>query len=354
MAHGRFGWLNGIAAMAAFLFSASEALADVKVVSSILPVHSLVAGVMEGAGEPQLLVKGGASPHTYSLKPSEARVLADADIVFWVGQGLETFLKKPLESLSGNAQLVEIMGLEGAELLPLRAGATWDTHDHSHHGGHGGHDVHDGHEKDDHGHDDHGHDDHADAAHDEADHKDAGHADDEHADFDAHLWLDPHNANRIVRAAVRALGKADPSNQDLYQANGDRLIGRIAALDNELEALLAPLKDRPYVVFHDAYQYFEKRFGLSPVGSITVNPDQKPSAKRLYAIRNKILDLKAACVFSEPQFEPALVVTVVEGTDAKTGVLDPLGAGITPGPGAYFELMRNLAGSLNTCLSPVS
>ena len=348
MRRGRVGKLWYAAPLLVGLAGPGTALAEVKVVTSILPLHSLVAGVMEGAGEPALLVKGGGSPHAYSLKPSEARALAQADLVFWIGEDLETFLEKPLESLAGSARLVEVMAVEGLEQRAYREGATWETHDHDDHGGHEEHADHDDHEAHE-DHDDHAaHDDHED--HD--DHK--AHDHEGHGDHNPHVWLDPHNADHIVRAAVHALSEADPGNKDRYEANGKAMIGRIAALNREIDGLLAPVKGRPYVVFHDAYQHFEERFGLSPAGSITLSPDQAPGAKRLYEIRDKILSLGAGCVFSEPQFEPALVKTVVEGTDARTGVLDPLGAEIAAGPDAYFDLLRGLAGSLKACLSPES
>ena len=348
MVQGWLGKLCGTVLAVAFGLGPAPASAEVKVVTSILPLHSLVAGVMEGTGDPTLLVKGGASPHAYSLTPSEARALTEADVVFWVGEDLETFLEKPLESLAGKARTVELMAVKGMELRAFREGATWDAHDHGDHDGHDDHADHDEHEA----HDDHDHD--KEAKHDEAAHDDGAHDHEDHGAYNAHIWLDPHNADHIVRAAVQALSEVDPGNKDRYEANGKAMVGRIAALNRELDGLLAPVKDRPYMVFHDAYQYLEERFGLSPAGSITVNPEQAPGAKRLYEVRSKILDLKAACVFSEPQFQPALVETVVEGTDAKTGVLDPLGAEIAPGPEAYFTLMRSLAQSLRSCLSPAS
>ena len=169
-----------------------------------------------------------------------------------------------------------------------------------------------------------------------------------------HVWLDPHNAEAIVQAAVAALQKADAANAARYAENGEAVIARIDAMDADLQVKLASVKDAPYLVFHDAYQYFEAHYGTRAVGSITVTPERTPGAKRIAELRDKIEDAGAVCVFSEPQFEPALVATLVEGTDAKTGVLDPLGAELAAGPDAYFELMEDLAGSLVTCLKPTT
>ena len=362
------------------LAAASGAAAEPpKVVASIKPVHSLVASVMQGVGEPELLVKGAASPHSYSLRPSEARALSQAKMVFWVGEGMESFLIEPLEALSGKAEVIELAGLPGIELLQAREGGAWEAHLHEdgddHHGhghdehahgekdhgeheaeGHADHDEHghDEHAHDEHGHDDHGHDDHG---HEEHGHKEHGHDDHGHAEQagkNLHLWLDAHNAEVIVQAAVRALSQADPGNAERYQANGTATLARLEALEAELKATLEPVRDTPYIVFHDAYHYFEEHYGLNAVGSISVSEGRAPGAKRLYEIRKKLVESGARCVFAEPQFEPALVDTVIEGTSARKGVLDPLGAELTAGPGAYDALLRGLAASLKKCLSPTA
>ena len=282
-----------------------------KVVVSIKPIHSLVASVMHGVGEPVLLVRGGASPHSYTMKPSDAKELSAADLVVWVGPELEGFLEKPLQANAPKATRLTLMDLKGLTLLQAREGGAWEAHDH-------GHEQH-------------------------------GHAD-EHEELNSHIWLDPANARAIVTATADALAAKDPADAEAYRTNADRTLQALDALDAELKATLTPLKDKPFVVFHDAYQYFEARYDLSAVGSITVSPDRRPSAKRLSAIRAKIAGLNAACVFSEPQFEPTLVRTVVEGTKAKTGVLDPEGADLPEGEALYPTLMRNLAASLRGCL----
>ncbi len=275
------------------------------VVASIKPVQSLVAGVMQGAGVPQLLVRGAASPHTYSLRPSEARALSDAGLVFWVGPELETFMVKPLAALAAGVEVVALGSAPGVELLPTRAGGMW-----------------------------------------EAD------ADDAQAPRrnDMHVWLDPRNAEAMVDAIVGALTSLEPDRAAMWRGNGARLRAELEQLDERLEARLAPVRERPFVVFHDGYQYFEHRYRLNAVGAITVDPERRPGARRLRAIHARLGALDAACVFAEPQFEPALVDTLLEGTRAGRGVLDPLGAALDSGPDQYFQLMDDLADSLVDCL----
>jgi zinc transport system substrate-binding protein len=290
----------------------SLASAAPRVVASIPPVHSLVAGVMDGIGTPELLVPATASAHTYSLRPSEARLLSQADLVFWIGPIYESFLEKPLTSLSSGAKIVRLADAPRVTILPARAGGPWAAD----------------------AHDDHGH-------------KPSPAAT---VDADGHVFLDPDNAKAIVNAAVDALATVDPANAARYRINGDAVTTRLDGLDAELRSMLAPVRERPFIVFHDAYQYVEKRYGLNAVGAITVSPERQPGARRLQQLRRKITQLKAVCVFAEPQFEPTLVQTVVERTQARTGVLDPLGASVPPGRDAYFELMRAMARSLAGCL----
>ena len=301
-----------------------EASPAPRVVVSLKPIHSLVAGVMAGVGEPTLLVRGSASPHSYSLRPSDARALNEADLVFWVGDGMETFLQRPLRALAGDAEVVALSTVPGIGLLESRAGGAWDAHDE------------DGHESE------------------------AGHGKQDEAQtprpgsHNLHIWLDPVNAIAIVKAAVTALSEADPGHAADYARNGAALIGRLNALDRATRADLGPVKDTPFVVFHDAFHYFEKHYDLNAVGAITVSPDRAPGAQRVSEIRDKIMELEAACVFSEPQFAPSLLDTVIEGTSARQGILDPLGADRPAGPEAYFSLMRGLAGSLKKCLALAS
>ncbi len=358
----------------------ARALDDGAVVTSIKPVHSLVSGVMEGIGEPYLIVRGGTSPHSYSLRPSDAGKLQDAKVIFWVGEGIETFLAKPVESLGENARLVTLSEAHDLVKLPFREGGPFESHDHGHEGHedeHGHKDEHADHKESedhkDHDHAKHDHDkhDHAKHDHDEHGHKDEhahedehGHKDehahkdehdhgDEHAhgEFDMHFWLDPQNAKAMLHEIEEALVAVDPANAAAYQANAERLSQELDGLIEEVKAELAPLHDRPFIVFHDAYQYFEQRFGVTAAGSITVDPEVIPGVQRVAEIQARVKELGGTCVFAEPQFEPKLVKVVTEGTAARSGVLDPLGAGLDEGPDLYFQLIRNMSVSIKDCLS---
>ena len=295
--------------------SATLAKADVKVVASIKPVHSLVAAVMQGVGSPDLIVEGAASPHTYSLKPSQARRLQEADLIFWIGHELEAFLEKPIDGIATGATAVSLLDSHGLTKVTFRDGGAFE----------------------DHGHDDHGH--------------DETHDDHGHDGFDQHVWLDPVNAKAIIHEIGEALSEADPDNAAAYAANASSVMGRLDSLVTEINAELQPVKGRGYIVFHDAYRYFETRFGMTAIGSITVSPEVLPGAERIAELQEKVGHLKATCVFAEPQFKPKLVATVTENTDAGTGVLDPLGTSIDDGPELYFTLIRNMARSLKDCLT---
>ncbi|GGA58069.1 zinc ABC transporter substrate-binding protein [Nitratireductor aestuarii] len=297
----------------ASIFLASSTMAMDGVVASIKPIHSLVAAVMGDTGKPDLLVKGAGSPHTYSLRPSEARMLEGAKVVFWVGDELETFLTKPLESLAANATVVTLSETQGLTLLDVREGGSFEHHDHDH----------DAHE-------DHDHD---------------------HGSKDMHLWLDPENARVIVKQVAKTLSEADPTNASTYEQNAEAVDQRLATLIEETNARLASVKEKRFIVFHDAYHYFEDRFGLQPAGSISVNPEAPPSAQRVKEIQEKIASANAACVFAEPQFEPRIVTVVTEGTNAKAGQLDPLGANLEDGPDLYFNMIESLATSFVDCMA---
>ncbi|MCP4318976.1 MAG: zinc ABC transporter substrate-binding protein ZnuA [Hyphomicrobiales bacterium] len=298
------------------------ALAEPSVVASIKPIHSLVSGVMAGVGEPEIIVDGAASPHTYSLRPSQAGHLEEADLVFWVGPQLEAFLEKSLETLGRNAAVVNLSQAHGLELLKIREGGTFEDHDHSdsNNANHAGHDDHGRH-----------------GAHDEA--------------FNAHIWLDPDNAKALVQKIEEALVEVDPDNADRYAANARDLTVQLDSLTTEVTAALQPVQGKSFVVFHDAYPYFENRFEVSAAGSVTVSPEVSPGAARVSEIRDKVKELGVACVFSEPQFEPKLIQVITEGTTASAGVLDPLGAKIENGRNLYFELIRSMARDMRACLS---
>ncbi|MBA1347592.1 zinc ABC transporter substrate-binding protein [Rhizobium sp. WYCCWR 11146] len=323
-------------AIPALLFAGTMRAADAPVVvTSIKPIHSLVSAIMQGVGEPELIVDGAASPHTYNLKPSNARALQDAKVIFWVGPGLEAFLEKPLQALGRDASIAALDDAPGLVKLPFREGGAFEPHDDApeHESASDQHDE-------------------ADAAH----HVDPGHAGEHHHDhdhdtFDTHLWLDPMNAKAMAAMITTTLVAADPANALTYQGNAKTLDDRLDALDTEIKGMVAPVKDKPFIVFHDAYQYFEHRYGIRVAGSITVSPETIPGAERVSEIHRKVGELGATCVFAEPQFEPRLVNVVIEGTRAKSGVLDPEAATLKAGPDLYFNLMRGIANSMKDCLS---
>ena len=336
--------------------------AELKVVTSIKPIHSLVSSVMDGVGSSELLIEGASSPHAYAMRPSQARSLQDADVVFWVGPELESFLVKPISTTAKNATSVPLIKSDGLITRTFRDGHGHHDHDHGKHDKH----KHDEHKHDQHKHDEHKHDHakHDEHKHDEHKHDHAKHDEHKHHDhaghdhgahgkdaLDSHIWLDPENAKAMTRAIANALSAADPGNAALYSKNAAALLDRLDQLSGELRAKVAPLHDKRFVVFHDAYQYFEVRYGLESAGAITLNPDVLPGAEHLRDIKEKVASLGATCVFAEPQFKPKLVEVVIEGTAAKSGVLDPLGVDIARGKDQYFDLMTAMAQSMRDCLS---
>jgi zinc transport system substrate-binding protein len=325
-----------LSAVPAILLSA-PALAEVpSVAADIAPVQGLVARVMDGVGEPALIIQQGASPHEYSLRPSEAAALENADIVFWIGESLTPWMAETVETLAGDATVVELLDVPGTVTLPYRTGATFEAHDHGDHD----HD-HDHDHGDDHAHD-HDHDHGEDHAHD-----DHGHS---HDGLDPHAWLDPENAKLWLDAIAAELSAADPANAAAYAANAAAGRAEIDAASAEAAATVAPLKDGGFIVFHDAYQYFEARFGLAAAGAISLSDASEPSPARIAEIQGVVADLGVVCVFSEPQFNAGLVATVMDGSAAKTAVLDPLGTTIEAGPGFYPALIRQLSASMAGCL----
>ena len=298
----------------------STAQAAPNVVASIKPVHSLVASVMEGIDVPHLILDGGASPHGFSLKPSDATALSQADVVFWIGPEMERFLIKPLGTLADKARSVPLMDADNIALLPYRAGGAWDAHDHA-----GEAENADGHNHT------HSHD---------------------SGEPDPHIWLDPANARAMVATIAKILAELDPTNAPAYLANAGKTETALNQLEADLDRTLAPVRDIPFVVFHDAFQYLEQRYWLTGAGAITINPEIAPGAARLAEIHDHIQDSGAACVFSEPQFLPRVIQVVTEGTGARTGVIDPLGADLTSGPGLYAEVMLRNAEAIRSCLAP--
>jgi zinc transport system substrate-binding protein len=288
---------------------ASPVRAELRVVASIKPVHSLVSAVMAGTGQPVLIVEGSGSPHHYALKPSTARQLEQADVIFWVGHDLETFLEKPVETVGARARPVALGMLADLERLEIREGVNFERHKED------GHEI--GHEP----------------------------------TTDPHVWLDPQNAAVMVRAIASVLSESDPANAGKYEANAAETQRRLIALGRELEEAIRPLRDRHFIVFHDAYQYFEHRFGLQASGSIAIDPEIGIGARRLQQIRQAIEELGVGCVFTEPQFDPGLVQIATEGMDVRTEMLDPLGSGLARGPDQYFELLRGMGQAFSACLA---
>lgn len=296
-------------------FSLAQASAtSVTVVATIKPIHSLTAAVMQDVGEPHLLLSGNASPHGYTLRPSDMTLINEAGLIVWIGPDLETFLTKPLQALpEKEKRLLTIETVRGIRTLDYRSLSreAEDDEDHDHHG-------HDGH--------DHG--------------------------IDPHLWLDVDNAIVIVNAVRDALSQHDPDNASHYRSNAERTVQRLASLNDTLKEKLALVKDIPFISFHDAYQYIEKAYGLSGIGSLAIDPDRPASAGHLREVRTLIKRENVACVFQEPQFPARIAETAIEGTGARLGILDPLGTDIADGADLYFTLMNDLGNTLHRCLAP--
>ena len=303
----------------------SSANADTKVVASIKPIHSLASYLMDGIGKPGLIVDGYASPHGFALKPSHAKMLQEADIIFWVGEDLENFLEKPLNSIAKKAEKIELIEIKGLKKLKFRERNIFDEHDdHAHK-----EDDHDDHAKKEDDHDDHGHEGHA------------------HGEYDPHIWLDPSNAKVILNEMAEHLVENDQKNASVYKGNLNKALKDIDKLLKDVKSELN--KDFKSIVFHDAYQYFEKRFDVNVLGAFTVNTDVLPGAEQLSEIREIIEHDKVSCIFSEPQFNPDIINAVAKDMDVKTGVLDPLGATLKPGKELYFDLIRNMSKSFKGC-----
>ena len=306
----------------AIVFGASAtASAGVRVVASIKPVHSLVSAVMAGVGEPRLLIRGRASPHIFTLRPSDAAAIADADVVFLIGETMETSIARAVKTLARKARVVTLADSEGLVRRPLREGGAFERAPPR------------------------------ERAEDRAKGDLRGRPDRGQWAFDMHIWLDPVNGGTMVRAIARALSAADPANAASYETNTRALVPRLDALTERISAELAPVRGKPFVVFHDGYRYFEDRFGLNAVGSVVVSPERSPGAKRLRRLRAKMRELDVACVFAEPQFNMRIVDVVLEGSKTRSGVIDPLGTDIEDGPELYFKLLHNMAAAFKGCLA---
>ena len=293
------------------------AASDLKVVVSIKPFHSLVSTVMQGVSEPALLLNGNNSPHTYSLRPSAAVKLQNADLVFWGGENLEGFLAKPIHSLAAGARVVSFEDTPGLILWPFRSGKEWQELDPES-------------END------------QDHLKKQEIHRLPGN--------DPHIWLDPLNAQKITQNLVQILSEFDPENAQTYHSNGKKTILRLSDLNIQLEAKMSSFSSKSYIVFHDAYQYFEKRYHLNPIASVVKNSGHSISVYWLKAIQKYIVKDKVFCIFTEPQYSPKFIQTVISGTAVNKGILDPIGITLSPGPEMYFNLLNNLSNSISTCL----
>jgi len=342
------------------------------VVTTIQPINSLVSAVIGNTGKTISLIPAEVSPHEYKLKPSDTKKLQNANIIFFVSDHLESSVTKVFENLPKNIKIINLMEDAGIKHLAIRDNEAWERHDHHHgHGDHNDHDKHakkhDEHQHDKHEkkHDDHEHDKHA-KKHDDHDHdkhkkKHDNHDHDKHAkkhddhddhekEDDVHIWLSPDNAVKIIKKINKELSLFFPENAKTYDQNANQMIKKINQLKVELNNELSGIKDKPFVVFHDAYQYFETSFGLNAVGSVALEGDVASSPKQISFIKDKIVKLKASCVFQEPQFDSKLVKIVVEGTNAQIGTLDPLGVNIKSRENFYLQLLKNMAKSLKDCL----
>ena len=306
------------------------------VATDVTPIHSLVSQVMAGVGKPDLLVQSGASPHNYSLSPSEAQALQEADLVFWVGEGVTPWLERSLDNLSPDSRKVELLEVVGTTIYTYREGATFDAHDDSDHDK----EKEDGHDA----HDDLHHDEETEDEHNEGDHH-------ENSGTDPHAWLDPANGKVWLDVIAAALAEKDPDNATQYLENAAAGKADIDAAVSRIETTITQLKNKQFIVFHDAYQYFEKRFGIPAAGAISIGDASKPSPARIAEIRKVVTDLNVSCVFTEPQYNPGIVKAVFGGTGVNTsGVIDPLGSGLATGANLYLDLLIEIADDLQSCL----
>ena len=298
----------------------SVAVAAPRVVTSMPPVTAIVTAVAGDAFTPVELLPAGASPHTFALTPSRVTALTTADLVIWVGSSVETGLAKPISTLLGNSAVIELLELPGLALLPVREGGVWEAHD----------------------------DDNTNESEDRRNDSRIDRAQEDgraSESTDPHVWLDPRNVTVIGRAIAKALASIDPINANQYRANAEVLANTMTRTEIELSSRLGALKDKRYLVFHDAYQYLERRFALRPVGAVTLSPERAPGAKRIHELRRRITDGGVACLFREPQLPPKLAETLIEGTSVQVGVLDPVGTGQPP-----EKLFNALAKELEACL----
>ncbi|WP_170428555.1 zinc ABC transporter substrate-binding protein [Ruegeria arenilitoris] len=338
------------------------AMADVpNVAVDIAPVHSLVTRVMEGVGSPDLIVPPGASPHEYNLRPSEAAALQEADLVFWIGEDLTPWMEGAMETLAGGATVTSLLESDGTVRLDFRENALFEAHEHGDEDDNGHDEPAEGEDHDDHDHEEHAedkdhdeehtHEDEDHEKHDDHGHEDhANHEGHEHGDHDPHAWLSPANAETWLNLIAAQLSAADPDNAGAYFANAAAARDEMATLSVEVAETLEPVRGGSFIVFHDAYQYFENAFDFPASGAISISDAADPSPARIAEIQARIREEGVDCVLAEPQFNAGIVDTVLDGTEAKTGVIDPLGSDLEPGAALYPQVIRNMAKTLADCL----
>ena len=306
------------AALSIALSGAAVQRADAAVVASLKPLGFIASAITDGVTETQVLLPDGASEHDYSLRPSDVKRLQNADLVVWIGPEMEAFMNKSTQSISDKNK-VTVAQLDGVKPLLMKGG---DDDDHDHEGDH----DHAGHESE------------------------KGDAHHHHGDYNMHLWLSPEIARLSAVAIHDKLVELMPQSRAKLDANLKDFEAQLATADKEVGNELAPLKGKGYFVFHDAYGYYEKQYGLTPLGHFTVNPEIQPGAQRLHQIRTQLVEQKATCVFAEPQFRPAVVEAVARGTSVRMGTLDPLGTNIQLSKESYATFLRQLANQYSSCL----
>lgn len=281
------------------LFIASTMSANAaSVLTSIKPIQLITLEITKGVSTPEVLLGTNTSPHDYALKPSDVKKIRGSDLVIWFGPNLEAFLTK---TLAGQDNVLTLSSLEDLDLREFES----EHHDDGHHHGH----------------------------------------------HDPHFWLGYKPTLQVAKAISQKLAKLDAKHSHEYQKNFDAFSEKLFEQNKQIQAQLENVRSQGYYVFHDAYGYFEDDFGLKQLGHFTVSPERKPGAKTLIAIRSTLSSGKARCVFSEPQFTPAVIDSVVRGSDVNKGVLDPLGSSIEASPGGYFKFKQTLADSFEKCLT---
>lgn len=307
-------WLQRTLLASALLMAGPLSSASAAVVTSIRPLGFIAAAIADGVTPTEVLLPDGASPHDFALRPSDIQRLRSADLVLWVGPDMEAFLTKALVPISATRKLA-ISELPAVKPL-LMKGEDDDDHDHAG-------------EAHNHADDDHGH---------------------HHGEYNMHVWLSPEVAKVTAIAIHDRLLELMPQNKDKLDANLRQFENLLTQTDKNVGNMLTPVQGKGYFVFHDAYGYFEKHYGLSPLGHFTVNPEIQPGAQRLHQIRTQLVEQKAVCVFAEPQFRPAVINAVAKGTKVRSGTLDPLGIGIALGKDSYGKFLTALSNQYVSCL----